>query len=61
MKQPCLTIEIDPRLVDAVVDFTTEVADVAYDLRLVGLADESGRLTAALDRLDAAGGDDDPA
>jgi len=56
VKQPVLTIQVDPRLIDAVVDFTTEVADVAYSLRNVGLAEESGRLVAALDRLDCAGG-----
>lgn len=61
MKQPCLTIEVDPRLIEAVVDFTTTVADVAYTLSNLGLAEESARLTTALDTLDAAGADDDPA
>ena len=60
MKQPCLTIEVDPRLIEAVVDFTTEVADVAYTLANLGMSEEAGRLTAALDTLDAAGADDDP-
>lgn len=59
MKQPCLTIEVDPRLIDAVVTFTTEVADVAYTLRNLGLHDEASRLVVALDTLDAAGADDD--
>ena len=59
MKQPCVVVEIDPRLVEAVVDFTTKVADVAYTLRNLGMHDESARLTTALDTLDAAGGTDD--
>ena len=60
MKQRVLTIHVDPRIIDAVVDFTTEVADVAYALRSVGMDDESRRLVSALDRLDCAGrGDDD--
>lgn len=59
MKQRCLTIEVDPRLIEAVVDFTTVVADVAYSLRNMGMAEESARLVTALDTLDAAGADDD--
>jgi len=61
VKQPVLTIQVDPRLIDAVVDFTTEVADVAYTLRNVGMADEAKRLVAALDQLDGAGDEHDDA
>ncbi len=56
---PVATIVVDPRLFDAVVDFTTEVADVAASLCNLGLGDECRRLTSALDRLDDAQGDDD--
>jgi hypothetical protein len=48
---------IDPRLIDAVVEFTSEVADVAMSLANLGLSDEAGRLAVALNRLDAAGRD----
>ena len=55
---PCFEVELDPRLLGAVVDFTGEVADVAATLTNLGMSDEAGRLIDALDRLDAAGGDD---
>lgn len=58
IEEPCFTITVDPRLVDAVVDFTSEVADVAHSLTNLGITDEARRLSAALDRLDEAGGDD---
>ena len=61
MKRPVATFTIDPRLIDAVVDLTTEVADVAYSLRNLGIHDEASRLVVALDLLDAAGGGDDGA
>lgn len=48
-------VEIDPRLLDAVVDFTGEVADVAATLTNLGITDEAARLTGALDRLDQTG------
>jgi hypothetical protein len=52
-------VTLDLRLLDAVVEFTTEVAQVAYSLRNLGMHDEAARLVVALDRLDAAGRDDD--
>lgn len=58
MKQPCLVVEVDPRLIEAVVDFTGEVADVAHTLWNLGMHAESARLVAALDTLDAGGTDD---
>ena len=57
-QQPILNVVVDPRLLDAVVTFTGQVADVAATLSNLGLADEAGRLTDALDHLDAAPGDD---
>jgi hypothetical protein len=48
---------IDPRLLDAIVAFTGEVAEVAMTLRNLGLHDEAGRLVIALDTLDTAGED----
>ncbi|MFN2345171.1 MAG: hypothetical protein ABR616_05610 [Dermatophilaceae bacterium] len=47
------TVEVDPRLLDAIVSFTAEVADVAHSLVNCGLTDEAARLVDALDRLDA--------
>lgn len=46
-------VVVDPRLVDAVVEFTQEVAEVAGTLLNLGLNDEAARLLDALDRLDA--------
>lgn len=54
---PCFEVELDPRLLGAVVDFTGEVAEVAATLANLGVAEEAGRLIEALDRLDAAGGE----
>ena len=54
-QQPVLEVVIDPRLIDAVVDFTGEVADVAATLTNLGISDEADRLVYALDRLDQAG------
>jgi hypothetical protein len=52
-----ITATVDPRLIEAVVDFTTEVAEVAGTLTNLGMSDEAGRLIGALNRLDAAGAD----
>ena len=49
-------VTLDPRLIDAVVEFTGEVASVAHDLAGRGEFDMAERLSDALDRLDAAGG-----
>lgn len=59
---PAAEITVDPRLIDAILDFTGEVAEVAGSLTNLGMGDEAARLIDALDRLDAAGGkegDDD--
>lgn len=53
-----VNIEVDPRLFDAVVTFTGEVAEVAATLRNLRMDDEAGRLLQALDDLDDAGKDD---
>jgi hypothetical protein len=52
-----IPVVIDPRLIDAVVAFTTEVAETAATLANLGMTDEASSLLAALDRLDAAGRD----
>jgi hypothetical protein len=49
-----LCVHIDPRLFDAVLDFTGEVVEVADTLTNLGLNEEAGRLLGALDRLDDA-------
>ena len=54
-EQPVLEVHVDPRLIDAVLDFTGEVADVAATLANLGISDEAARLADALDRLDQAG------
>lgn len=48
-----LTVNIDPRQLDQVVDMTREVAEVAATLVNLGMTQESARLLAALDHLDA--------
>jgi hypothetical protein len=61
-RQPRVVVaSVDPRLFDAIVDFTGEVADVAATLLNIGRRAEGNLLLRALDRLDAAGRDDDDA
>ena len=52
-------IVVDPRLLDAVVAFTGEVAAAAHDLFVNGHTEQASRLRDALDRLDAPEVDDD--
>lgn len=49
-----VTVEVDVRDLDAVVDFTGEVAAVAATLTNLGMTDEARQLLDALDRLDSA-------
>lgn len=46
-------LHIDPRLIDAVVEFTGAVQDVAADLVDLGVDEPASRLCGALDRLNA--------
>lgn len=49
-----VTITVDPRLLEAVVEMATAVGQVAADLRDRGDLETAERLTAALNRMDEA-------